>query len=332
MRVDIRIPVGRPIPEVAAVIARCEDAGFDGVGVHDHPHSGRDAYVVLALAAERTRRLHLYPATSSPVVRHPVLLASLAHSLDELAPGRVALTVAPGFLSARSVGQPRATVAAMREAVLGLRRLLAGESVAFGDPPSRLRNLGSPPPPVYLLAAGPRMVELAGEVADGAFLMVGLHRDAVAAARRHLEAGARRAGRSLAGFRTAFIVTIGLDGDTVPATRWPRAWFAPGHPWLTYPSASNLYWLRAAGLPVPESPVPEAISDDLAAGIEDAFGIFGSPERCADRLLRAREEAGVGHVFLFPAHTLAGGYDMPEPEIEAFRRIIRPRLDGARSS
>src|SRR5215813_8956903 len=105
MRLDIRVPVGRPIPAVVDFIARCEEAGFDGVGVHDHPHSGRDAYLVLALAAERTRRLHLYPATSSPVVRHPVLLASLAHSLDELAPGRTCLTVAPGFLSARSVGQ-----------------------------------------------------------------------------------------------------------------------------------------------------------------------------------------------------------------------------------
>ena len=183
MQVDIRVPVGRPIPEVVDVIARCEDAGFDGVGVHDHPHSGRDAYLVLALAAERTRRIRLYPATSSPIVRHPVLLASLAHSLDELAPGRICLTVAPGFLSARSVGRRRATVDTMREAVVALRRLLAGESVAFGDPPSRLRNLGPTPPPVYLLAAGPRMVELAGEVADGAFLMVGLHRDAVAAAR-----------------------------------------------------------------------------------------------------------------------------------------------------
>ena len=138
MRVDIRVPVGRSIPEVVEVITRCEDAGFDGVGVHDHPHSGRDAYVVLALAAVRTRRIRLYPATSSPAVRHPVLLASLAHSLDELAPGRTCLTVAPGFLSARSIGSARATVDTMREAVVALRRLLAGESVAFGDPPSRL--------------------------------------------------------------------------------------------------------------------------------------------------------------------------------------------------
>lgn len=326
MRVDIRVPVGRPIPEVVDVIARCEDAGFDGVGVHDHPLSGRDAYLVLALAAERTRQIRLYPAASSPVVRHPVVLASLVHSLDELAPGRVSLTVAPGFLSARSVGQRRATVDAMREAVVGLRRLLAGESVAFGDPPSRLRNLGPSPPPVYLLAAGPRMVELAGEVADGTLLMVGLHRDAVAAARRHLQAGARRAGRSLDGFHTVFIVTIALDNDRAVAHRWPREWFAPGHPWLTYPSASNLHWLRQAGLPIPDPPTPEEVSEDLAARVADAFGLFGSAEHCADRLLRAREEAGVEHVYLFPAHTLAGGYEMPEREIEAFRRVIRPRL------
>jgi 5,10-methylenetetrahydromethanopterin reductase len=326
MRVDIRVPVGRPAREVAELIARCEDAGFDGVGVHDHPHMGRDVYVTLALAAERTHRIRLYPATSSPAVRHPVLLAALAQSLGELAPGRAGLTLGPGFLAVRSIGGRRATVGHMREAVLAVRRLLGGESVTFGDPPSRLRNVSAAPPPVHLLAAGPRMIELAGEVADGAFLMVGLHREAIAAARRHLEVGARRAGRSLDGFPIVFIVTLGIEGDGRAAPRWAQRWYAPGHPWLAYPSASNLHWLRLAGLVAPEPLVPEAVSDELAARIEDAFGLFGSPERCADRLLRAREEAGVEHVFLFPAHTFEGGYDMPEREIEAFRRVIRSRL------
>lgn len=326
LEVDIRVPVGQPVPEVADFIARCEDAGFDGVGVHDHPHSGRDAYVTLALAAQRTERLRLYPATSSPVVRHPVLLACLAHTLDEVAPGRTCLTVAPGFLSARSIGQPRATVAAMREAVIGLRKLLAGEAVAFGSPPSRMRNLGATPPLVYLLAAGPRMIELAGEVADGAFVLVGLDRRAIRAARRHLAEGARRAGRSLDGFRTVFIVPIAIEDTVAAACRWVQRWFAPDHPWLTYPGASNLVWLREAGLPLPDPLVPEAIPDDLAARIGDAFGCFGPPAHCLDRLLRAREEAGVNHVFLFPAHTLEGGYAMPHAEVEAFGRLIRPGL------
>jgi 5,10-methylenetetrahydromethanopterin reductase len=210
--------------------------------------------------------------------------------------------------------------------VTAIRRLLAGESVGFEAASTRLGNAGPRPTPVYLLAAGPRMVELAGEVADGVVLLAGLDPAAVAAARRHLEAGARRAGRSLEGFRTVFIVPIAIADSAEEARRWPQRWFAPGHSFMTYPSASNLYWLRQAGIDLADDHAPSDISDALAARIAEAFGCFGPPEHCLERLLRAREEAGVDHVFLFPAHTLEGGYDMPRREVEAFRRIIRPRL------
>src|SRR4029079_2328361 len=125
--VSLRVPVGRSLPDIATFIARCEDAGFDGVGIHDHPSSGRDAYLALALAAQYTKRLRLFPATTSPVVRHPLVLASLAHSLEDVAPRALDLTVAPGFLSTRSTGQQRAPVSVMRESILELRRLLGGE-------------------------------------------------------------------------------------------------------------------------------------------------------------------------------------------------------------
>jgi 5,10-methylenetetrahydromethanopterin reductase len=62
LRVALRVPVGRPLPELAAFVARCEMAGFDGVGIHDHPSSGRDAYLALALAAQATRNLRLIQA------------------------------------------------------------------------------------------------------------------------------------------------------------------------------------------------------------------------------------------------------------------------------
>src|SRR5260370_22478968 len=133
-RVALRVPVGRPLPELAAFAARCEQAGFDGVGIHDHPSSGRDAYLALAMAARATHRLQLFPATSSPLVRHPLVLASLAHSLEEIAPGRTYLTVAPGFISTRSVGKPRARVAVMREAIRRIRKLLARARVEVRPP------------------------------------------------------------------------------------------------------------------------------------------------------------------------------------------------------
>ena len=56
--------------------------------------------------------------------------------------------------------------------------------------------------------------------------------------------------------------------------------------------------------------------------------MFDPAECCTERLLQAREEARVEHVFLFPAHDLERGYDMPEAVVEAFEKVIRPRLEG----
>ncbi len=326
MKVDIRAPVGLPVQETADFIAGCEAAGFSGVGVHDHQHSGRDVFLTLALAAERTSRITLYPATTNPVTRHSMVLASLAHSLEEIAPERVRLTVGPGYLAVGNIGRRRATVEAMRRAVLTIRRLLRGERVEFNGVETRLRYLSDRPTPVFMTAAGPRMVELAGEVADGALLLVGLHPKAVDAARRRLEIGAGRAGRTLDGFRTIFITPTTVSDDGPAARRFPQRWFRPDQPYLKYPSDSNLFWLREAGIDLADDFVPENIGDAQASEICDAFGLFGTPEECLARLKRARDESGINHVFVFPTHTQEGGYDMPRAEVDAFREIIIPGL------
>ena len=326
MKVDIRVPVGLPVQETAAFIASCENAGFSGVGVHDHHHSGRDVFITLALAAQQTSHLVLYPATTNPVTRHPMVLASLAHSLEEIASERVRLTVGPGYLAVGNIGRPRATVAAMRRAILAIRRLLRGEEVEFNGVTTRLRNVTDPPTPVFMTAAGPRMVELAGEVADGALLLVGLHPKAVVAARRRLEIGAERVGRSLDGFQAIFTAPTTVSDDGPAARRFPQQRFRPDQPYLKYPSDSNLVWLREAGIDLPNDFVPEEVSDAQAAEICDAFGLFGTPEECLARLQRAEKESHIDHVFIFPTHTQEGGYDMPWAEVEAFRDEIIPVL------
>ena len=201
IKIDIRVPVGLPVVETAGFIAECEAAGFSGVGVHDHQHSGRDVYLTLALAAQRTSKMTLYPATTNPVTRHPGVLASLAHTLEEIAPGRVRLTVGPGYLAVGNIGRLRASLETMRQAILAMKRLLRGETVVFNGTETKLRNISDTPTPIFMTAAGPRMVELAGEVADGALMLVGLHPEMVAAARRRLQAGAERGKRDLDNFR-----------------------------------------------------------------------------------------------------------------------------------
>ena len=326
MKVDIRVPVGLPVVETAEFIADCEAAGFSGVGVHDHQHSGRDVYLTLALAAQRTSKITLYPATTNPVTRHPGVLASLAHTLEEIAPGRVRLTVGPGYLAVGNIGRPRASLERMRQAILAMRRLLKGETVVFNGTETKLRNISDHPTPIFMTAAGPRMVELAGEVADGALMLVGLHPESVAAARSRLEVGAERGKRDLDGFHTIYITPTTVDEDGESARRWPQLWFRSDQPYLKYPSDSNLFWLREAGIDLPNDFVPETITDSQADAICDAMGLFGTPQECLERLKRAGSESGIEQVFIFPTHTQDGGYEMPAKEVAAFRDVIIPGL------
>jgi 5,10-methylenetetrahydromethanopterin reductase len=331
LKVDIRVPVGAPLPQLAEFAARCEQAGLDGVGVPDHHHTGRDAYLALAAMALRTSRLTLYPATSNVATRHPLVLAALANSLAELAPGRALTTLAPGFLSVENAGEPKTRRRQLGERVRAVRELLGTGQARYADHELHLTHRPADGSRVLMLASGPRLLELAGEVADGVIMLVGLHPAGVQAAREHVRRGALRAGRDPDSLEEILIVPIGL-GDRAGSHHWPRTWFRAGQPWMSYPSASNLHWLRHAGIDLPADYTPDDIDQDLADRICDAFGLFGPPEQCAERLLRAQQETGVKHVFLFPAHDSTDNYQLPEREVEAFGRVIGPALHAASSA
>lgn len=328
MRVDIRVPVGATVPELADFAALVEDSGLGGVGVPDHHHTGRDAYLALASMAERTRSLQLYPATSNVGTRHPLVLAALANSLDELAPGRAMLTVAPGFLSVEKAGQPQARRHRLREVVLALRGLLRDGVAELDGHRMELFHRPATGSRVIVLASGPRLLELAGEVGDGVMMLVGLDPAGVEAARSHVRRGAERAGRDPSTLEEVLIVPFGL-GTGEEARSWPRTYFRPGQPWLRYPSRSNLHWLRHAGIDIPDDHRPEDIGPALAARVCDAYGLFGDAEACAERLLRAHRELGARQVFLFPAHSWDTTYQLPRAEVAAFGAQIAPVLRRA---
>jgi 5,10-methylenetetrahydromethanopterin reductase len=214
----------------------------------------------------------------------------------------------------------------MRQAILAMRRLLRGETVVFNGTETKLRNISDNPTPIFMTAAGPRMVELAGEVADGALMLVGLHPESVAAANRRLQVGAERGNRDLDNFQTIYITPTTVDEDGASARRWPQQWFRSDQPYLKYPSDSNLFWLREAGIDLPGDFVPEDITDTEADAICDAMGLFGTPQECLERLKRAGSESGIEQVFIFPTHTQDGGYEMPAKQVAAFGEVIIPGL------
>ena len=67
--------------------------------------------------------------------------------------------------------------------------------------------------------------------------------------------------------KEVFIVPTAIE-DFATAREWPRTWYRDGKAWLTYPSPSNLRWLREAGVDIPADHDPTTLSEAQAlAGV-----------------------------------------------------------------
>ena len=82
-----------------------EGLGYDSAWVADSQMIYSDVYMVLALAAQQTKRLRLGPGTAICGTRiAPVQVTAMA-TLNRLAPGRVFLGIGTGNTAMRTMGQ-----------------------------------------------------------------------------------------------------------------------------------------------------------------------------------------------------------------------------------
>ena len=172
-----------------------EDVGFDIVGIADSQSLYRDVYMCLALCAEHTTRVRLGPRVINPLTRHPAVAAGAAATLEEMAPGRTMLGIGTGDSAVLNLGLAPSTRARLRSYVQTVRELLElGESEWQGRPVRLTWRPGKVP--IYLAASGPKMLHLAGEIADAVVINTGLTPDIVRDSIARVRAGAKAAGRS----------------------------------------------------------------------------------------------------------------------------------------
>jgi alkanesulfonate monooxygenase SsuD/methylene tetrahydromethanopterin reductase-like flavin-dependent oxidoreductase (luciferase family) len=136
-----------------------------------------EAFALLGLIAARTERITLGTGVIPIPLRSPVLTAMGFATLASAAPGRVLAGLGSGTPGVAHDWHHRefvAPVQAMREFVEVFRAVLAGGKVDVEGTTTRAVGfrLGMPGAdvPVLMGAVGPRMLRLAGEVADGVFL------------------------------------------------------------------------------------------------------------------------------------------------------------------
>jgi 5,10-methylenetetrahydromethanopterin reductase len=212
-----------PIRDGMDIARYAEARGFEAVWQAES-RLVREATVPMAAFLSCTETIKVGSGVVNNWTRNPALLASTFSTLDDLAPGRVILGIGAWWDPlARKVGIDRARpLLAMRETIEAVRGLLADETVTYQGEfvhldgveldyvhqPRRPKDV-----PIYLGATGMKMMELTGEIADGAVLNYLVSPAYDEQALHHLEIGAARAGRALDDIDRPQLVVCSLDDD-----------------------------------------------------------------------------------------------------------------------
>jgi 5,10-methylenetetrahydromethanopterin reductase len=219
-----------PLRRVGTLAAGAEERGFDALWLIDSHLVMGDVYASLAVAALSTSKMRLGTGVTNPLTRHVTVTANAIASIDDLSDGRAILGVGSGDSAVQPLGLRGSRVAELERYVVDSRSLLAGEKV--GEPPVKIARR-RPDVPVFVAATQPRMLQLAGRVADGIVLLGFADPEVIDWQLGHVERGLAEAGRSWADLFVDYWATISVRDDAVQATDDVRSWCAGQARWLS---------------------------------------------------------------------------------------------------
>jgi len=293
----------KSLGEIVSCCRVAEEAGLESVWI---PEAwGRDAFLALAAIANVTQHIKLATGIINVYSRSPAAIAMSVGTLDELSNGRAILGIGSsgqmviehwhGVRFERPFTRLRESVTIARQVLSGNPISLQGKVFQVSD----FRLAVYPPThkiPIYLAALGPKMLRLAGEVADGALLYLqplSKIPDAIAEIRK----GAERANRSsdsvdVAAFLPTFISERAEEVKQVVARA--IAYYVGGMGAYYHRKVSESGFkaeadsIRAAWLRGDRSNATKEVSTELI----DSVALAGSFEECHTRLGEFRK-AGV---------------------------------------
>ncbi len=310
MRVSVELLPDASADEVLTAIDAADAAAIDTVFCVDEVYH-RDAWALLAAAAQRTRRVRLGPGVAHTTLRDPLIAAQQLATLDELSGGRAIAAVSVGnlaMLEQFGVDPSRLRIAKrMRETHMAMRALLDTGAADLDGELLRYRGVFTTARPAHrvpiLIGAmgGPLTFRIAGEIADGVYAACSFSREALQYVLENVAIGAERAGRDVGELEICASVTCAVaeDGDAARrAARLKAAFYLPSMP----PAL-----LERHGIPREEiEPINAAFArGDVEAALSltsdeigDRLSIAGTPEEVAERIRADVFGAGFNHVAL----------------------------------
>jgi len=277
-----------------------ESKGFEAVWQAES-RLVRDAIVPMAAFAATTKKLKVGSGVINNWTRNIGLLASTFLTLDDLAPNRVICGIGAWWDPlAKNVGIDRSRpLKAMRETVEVLRRLLNMETVTFHGEFHHVDGIkldvvhGNTNPrnvPIMIGATGPKMMEMTGEIADGACLNYCVSFDYNDHALEQLEKGAKKAGRSLDDIDRPQLIVCSVDHDENKAryaAKWLLTQYLAQQPHIAKASNTPQEIVdkiqETLGWPATKEQVEKAmqyVPDDLV----DRISASGTPEQAKKKV------------------------------------------------
>jgi 5,10-methylenetetrahydromethanopterin reductase len=301
LKISLHIVPEETRPTVARAV-RAEQAGFHQVWISESHLSVREVFVVLGLVAANTRRVQIGPGVTNPILRDLTVTAAALATVDDISGGRALCGIGSGDTPIFMLGKRRARLAEMRDAIVAIRALTAGEAVSYGDRQVRIW-WASRRMPIYMSAEGPRTLRLAGEVCDGVFMGSGVELDVVRWTRERVGEGAASAGRGFESIDLVDCCMISIDPD--PAAKHDGARLRVAN------RAHHNFLANLDSVPPSERPSVRKLMEEFdvnkrrdpkyASLVTDylfqRFCIAGTPAQVAARL-RALEAAGVMHLMV----------------------------------
>jgi 5,10-methylenetetrahydromethanopterin reductase len=304
---SLRLNNDLPAHDLLEIALLAEELGCDQLWVSNDLYL-RSAPVLISTLAARTSRIRLGIAIMNPYSVHVAELAMMAATLAEVSGGRFLLGVGAGseeFLGWAGLARPQ-PLRNTAYAVAALRRLLGHPDVLDTDLPpwfgdhSVLRFAQYGPVPVYVGGMAPKMLGMAGRLADGALPLL-YPPEHFLTARAQVFAGLQEAGRDPAEFDLPACIWVSLS-DNASAGRAALA-----EKLAYYGPSISPYLLAEVGLR-PEDFLPAAAlaqrgrGAEAAALIEDrmlVLGIAGDQEDVVDRC-RSLQALGAEHLSFGP--------------------------------
>lgn len=302
MRLSVSFGGFGPLAATFPVVAAAETHGLDGIWSCEHV-GFHDAVVPSATYLATSRTIDVGLVGCAATSRHPGVLAMELASLCELGPGRVRVQVGLGdaFLISRIGGRYSRPLQTVTELVESLRALFEGATLdgAYAGHAFAGYRIQPPavPPSIDIMAVRPRMLELAGRVADGVSLSTAASAEYLGQAVEHVEQALRSHGREREEFRiTAMALGCVGDRESDAAQRLSATLgiFSPEMLALLAPGVNPLAEPhRVAVVATPDS-LGDALARYAATGIDElAIDLANQPDEIADLmplLVAARPE------------------------------------------